>query len=56
MIKDILITPLRTDSKKIVINTNKEYENSEIRINLLKDRFNLLKKCYKRISILITIN
>ena len=36
-----LITHLRADSKKkIVINTDKEYENSKTQINLLKDRFN----------------
>ena len=42
-----------------MINTNKEYENSETKINLLEERFNvehffcLLKKGFKRIS---TIN
>ena len=35
-----LITHLRVNTKKkIMINTDKKYKNSETKINLLKDRF-----------------
>ena len=46
-----LITPLRANSKKkIMINTNKEYENSETQINLLEERFNVEQLIYDALA------